>query len=906
MASSSDSLTLEEQLNELREENRGLREQISGPDLSAFEQNRQLKIERKKLQDDVRRLTSECVQLTFQIRELEGKLSDTEGKLQATEGKLRDAEDQLRQAHEEADGYRASIEQHRSQEMMLSQELEDTRTTNADTLKKLEQEREEQLRQLEQEREQERRRLEEEREAALAEAEERMQSEIAQREGQIGELRQRVDEFKEQFLSTELPALDADASIGEGRAFSLLTEHLERLLGYPGRTLVEQVFSLCRADFSTSDPKQLEDVFEALQDTASKLVRSPDQEKELADVLAACWAELGVSEERPARTAEATPTEPEPESVEETPTAPEREVVEEAAVEEDVSEEPVVEEPVVEEPVVEEPVVEEPVVEEPVVEEPVVEEPVAEEPAAEEAESEPEVAEAVAEGAATGAATGEVTFESAVALLHEGQFDQAAAQFETLRSGDGGNEVSVGLMSAQIGAGRVDDAVELGLNLRGQDLGEAEEQFRSVWETTLTTKLKNPDSDLQRKRLLLALAELKLPAEAGLEALDEAEQIPVRLDEDGLLSYYQVVSRVDNEDVTAYLLDYMHSLGDKPELFEHLSKNFSRYPEIAKVAEAVVALAGQSRTGAQEAEEAAGELLAPQYATREMAEEIGDPGEEAMVEVFLDHLIPRAGLELPVPSDEFEEFLHDSEPAAFVGSLRQALRNIDYTVFFEEIEVLSYAGEADFLVESCPEPTPTLLFHSKVENVPPEELRFLVFRRLVQMYRRHAYLEHMARALDDAARCKLVKACIEIHQESEYEISPMLVSRLAEISAQAGEGDDPEVRGQLDALLDKLYADTGSDSFIELGDFLYDNQLAKKWLDPLADQFAASVVGLTTASYATARDMVDDELFSELEAKGLGLLWQDENREQYEELRLRLQRLWLGPLKAASYELEEE
>ncbi|MCA9797628.1 MAG: hypothetical protein KC910_37720, partial [Candidatus Eremiobacteraeota bacterium] len=286
------------------EENRGLRDQISGPDLSAFEQNRQLKIERKKLQDDVRRLTSECVQLTFQIRELEGKLQDTEGK-------LRDTEDQLRQAHDEADGYRASIEQHRSQEMMLSQELEDTRSTNAETLQKLEQERQEAIAKLEQERQEALQKLEQERDEALADAQERLQNEIAAREEQIGQLRQRVDEFKEQFLSTELPALDDGLPLGEGRAFSLLTEHLERLLGYPGRTLVEQVFSLCRADVTTSDPKQLEDVFEALQDTASKLVRSPEQEKELADVLAACWAELGVSEERPAKTAEATPVEAE-------------------------------------------------------------------------------------------------------------------------------------------------------------------------------------------------------------------------------------------------------------------------------------------------------------------------------------------------------------------------------------------------------------------------------------------------------------------------------------------------------------------------------------------------------------------------------------------------------------------
>lgn len=902
MASSSETqLSLEEQLNELREENRGLREQLSGPDLKVFEQNRQLKRDHRKLTEEIRRLTAECVQLAFRVRELEGNLEEV----------------------------REEVEQHRSQEVMLSGELERERTEREQFLRS----QEELVASLKREHEERLAAREQELSERLAETEQRLQLEVTDREERISSLSRKVDELKEQFLSVEIEPED-DEEARPGAAFRLLAQHLEELLGYPGRTLVEQVFNLCRVDISTEDPASLEDVFEALQDTGTKLVRSQEQEELLVSTLEKCWRQLHGEEAPSLEVAEEESSEESLESSEEEESSEEasedvvaqeseaEQATEEREPAEEASEEGAAPERAEVEMIEFEAETPETAESEPEPEADVAEpEPSPGEPEAPEAEEAPETEEALeveaeveeaeeevleAEDAGPGEAAAELeasgadSFEQASTALSQGHYEQARSYFEArLEREPASVEARIGLARALHGLAQRDESYAQLLALRDQDLGEAREQFEEVWESVLHTKLEDPRSDIERKRLLVQLAELKFPSAEAAELLSEAEQIPVRIDEDGLISYKQVLGHVESDDVTPYLLDYMHALGDRPDLFEHLEKNFGRLPDVEPVAQAIVALARSSRAAAQEVESQAGELLEPCYATREMAEEIN--GEEALVEVFLDHLIPRAGIEMQIPSERFEELLHESEPAAFVGSLRQALRNVDYTIFFEEIEVLSYMGEQDFLVEACPEPTPTLLFHQKVEEVPPEELRFLTFRRLVQMYRRHLHLSQLAETLDDDARCKLVQACVDIHRDSDYDISQEIQSRLQQLSEHEGDR-----RGELLDVLHRLYEDTGSESFLELGDFLYDYQLMKKWLDPIADHFAASVVGLTTASYATARDVLGNgELFDRLEAQGLGLLW-EEGYEEFGDLRLRLQRLWLGFLKEASYVEEDE
>ncbi len=109
----------------------------------------------------------------------------------------------------------------------------------------------------------------------------------------------------------------------------------------------------------------------------------------------------------------------------------------------------------------------------------------------------------------------------------------------------------------------------------------------------------------------------------------------------------------------------------------------------------------------------------------------------------------------------------------------------------------------------------------------------------------------------------------------------------------------------MEALLAEVYQAIESDSFLELGDFLYEGQLNRKWLDPIADGFGARQCGLVVASYAIARDQLDEETYETLEETGFGWLYQDENLAKYPELRLRLQRLWTLPFKALISEADE-
>lgn len=322
-----------------------------------------------------------------------------------------------------------------------------------------------------------------------------------------------------------------------------------------------------------------------------------------------------------------------------------------------------------------------------------------------------------------------------------------------------------------------------------------------------------------------------------------------------------------------------------PGLFDDLNRCAQKNSSLAGVTEAIVTLARSARSQAQTVEGRAG--LAARSASRDLIAQIGDQEEEELVETLLDTWIPKSGLKLPLPSETFARRRESSAPAAFVGTLRQALRNVDYTMFdFHQLEVLSYDGDEDFLVDAAAEPNLTLLFHKRVDELPPEELRFLVFRRLVQMYRRYTTLAQLAEGLDDQARTLLVKTAV---REGVEELSEELLEEAEDL---------PEVasREAIESLLRRLYAASNDERFLNLGDFLYDNRLLDQRLNPIADHFAARVVGLTTASYATLREGMSRELLEKAEANGLRVLY-DSDEAELEPLKLRLQRLWLGPLE---------
>jgi hypothetical protein len=500
-------------------------------------------------------------------------------------------------------------------------------------------------------------------------------------------------------------------------------------------------------------------------------------------------------------------------------------------------------------------------------------------------------------------------FDAAAAALQNGDFVRAFPTFHALRQSSPQEPTYlVGEIAALTGLERFEEAYALGKGVDVSSLDDSADVFRESFESALVGLAEQAESMLVRKGYLIELANFVEDPERVMAYLDEAEEIALRTSREGDLSLLQARHRIGHDDVTEYLIEALNSLSDEPEIFTLLRQNLERYPELAPLSQFLERMLDSSRDDALEAETGAKELISTGESLEELLEEV-DPGEEALVQVFLEHLLPRTGVKVDLPSESFEDLLQESEPAAFVGALRQALRSVDYTLFFDEIEVLAYDGDEHFLLRSSPEPKATLLFGPDVDDVPPEELRFLVLRELFSMYRRHSHLAHLAAQLDDALRYTFVKTCLEIHKEAEFQIPEALLAELGELESLAQEGgQDPEFKAKLEAGLGAIYQATESDSFLELADFLYDGQLHKKWLDPLADGFAAKQTGLVVASFAIARDALDPEDFEALEESGFQWLYQPENVERFRDLRLRLQRLWAMPFKAlvADAEGEEE
>lgn len=968
--------TLDDAIKEIN----SLRSQLSGSDLEVFTQNRELRVENLKLKEDFRQLTEQCVSQTFAVRgleksqtrlqeevaqrdtrvaELESHVTDLEGKIEGLETQVTDLGGQL--------------EVHRSKELDLSQELEKTLAESAATLEKMSAEHQE---------------LVQARSAEFDAVKKELEESLSAREETIQALEQRVETFKEEFLSQEIaPSVAAsDNGAAAGHAFELLSSKMEDFLGFPGRALVEQVFRLCGVDQQTNSASELEETFEVLQDTASQLVRSPEQEEELAGLLSSAWSEIGLGEggapaapakpetapqaEEPAE-AEAPAPEPEPEPVAESeestepaePTveevaetapeeAPAEEVAEPAAEEaaEEAAAEPAAEEASSEpeaeaetEAAAEEQAAEEsspePETAETAAEESQAEEPApSEEPAAEEAEdapepeaqAEPEPAAAEEEEAPAESDTSD--FDTAAALLDQSRHEEALPLFEALGAQDAEEPTyQVGRLACLVALGRFEEAQSVGESLAGVELGESKELYDDSMtavaealapeapeeaeapeqadaappESAAPAEAAEAQSDLVRKEQLLEQILAASDKDQIAAFLDEADEIGLRIAREGELSLLQATHRIAQDDVTEYLLDALHSLSDRPDVFGLLKTNLERYPELGPLTDFLERLLDSPRAESLEAESAVKELLGQGESVEDLLDEV-DPGEEAVVQVFLEHLIPRSEVSFDIPSEDFEELMLEAEPAAFVGSLRQALRSVDYTVFFEEIEVLSYDGDDHFLLRSSPEPKPTLLFGPELDDVPPEELRFLVLRELFSMYRRHSNLAHISAGLDDSRRLKLVKACLDIYSEFESAVSQEIQDQLAALTEKAGEDQQDEAfRTELETFLRNVYLQTESDSFLELGDFLYGGQLNRKWLDSIADGFGARQTGIVVASCAICRDLMSEEEFEQLEENGFGWLYSEENLEKYSELRLRLQRLWSTPLKALISDPEE-
>lgn len=369
------------------------------------------------------------------------------------------------------------------------------------------------------------------------------------------------------------------------------------------------------------------------------------------------------------------------------------------------------------------------------------------------------------------------------------------------------------------------------------------------------------------------------------EVLEQALEVETWVENEAKANLALARIKAGQEDIVPYLTEALPGT-EMVYLFEILSSAESTATGNAADRLALFYQFGSSPRGEVQKQEL-GIGMGKRGLNRDFVSHLGNEEEEEVVSFLGQNLLPKAGLNLPVPSEQFERRLENTGPAAFVGTLRQALRAVDYTLFdFPELKVLTYDGDDLFLVDASAEPELTLIFHRDIEGMPPEELCFLVFRHLVRMYRGHSQLAHQSSALDDAQRLKLAQAAVELYLEEGSVPHPSLMARLQALDHQA-----PEFENDCRTLMLHWYQATDWVGFLYTREFAFRDEVFLKRLDPVADHAAARLVGITAATYGCLREelLFQPELLEEVQ-EGLNDLF--EHGTGITAARMRIQRMW--------------
>lgn len=424
-------------------------------------------------------------------------------------------------------------------------------------------------------------------------------------------------------------------------------------------------------------------------------------------------------------------------------------------------------------------------------------------------------------------------------------------------------------------------------------------QFVTTMTTVLNERIGQSRSMAEKKRCLLELAELHLAdSEQAVDYLRRAKRIPNPIRGEGRIDYYLTCLLAGTpEDRSTYVRNYMGSVADSDRVFTHLDEIYkeNRHRAQAPVARAIVALGKGSAERAQAAEVEAGALLAPVEADPDLLEQNWSKAEPGILKLFLDNLITKAKVSARFPAPRFHEWLDQSKPAPD-GWKPKAQANEDNDAIFKlgRLTVHRYEGPDRFMVRAAPEPEVTLIVNQQAESLPEGQLRFFLLSALFQVKRRHLHLYRAAEALDDEGRVRLLLACRDHVVQSGVDITDALTRKIDGFSAAT-----PDFSKALQTLLDQLYEHTLSDEFDQLREFMFDPAPFREQLEGAADRFATRLVGLCQASYAAAYESLSDrDLLEKARRDGFRVLYR-KPPETHREARLRLQRIWLGPLLRA-------
>lgn len=443
------------------------------------------------------------------------------------------------------------------------------------------------------------------------------------------------------------------------------------------------------------------------------------------------------------------------------------------------------------------------------------------------------------------------------------------------------------------------EAYEIGRRMLPLMLRRNDPQFTNTMTTVLNERIGQSRSMAEKKRCLLELAELHLnDSEQALDYLRRAKRIPNPIKGEGRIDYYLTCLLAGTpEDRSTYVRNYMVTVADSERLFSHLDEIYkeNRHRMQAPVARAIVALGRSGADKASQAESEAGDALELAAPSPELLEQTWSKSEPVIMKLFLDTLAPRAKVTPHFPAPSFHSWLGDSKPAPDGWKPREMADEANESIFeLGRLTVHRYEGPDRFLVRASPEPEVSLIVHRDVEKLPEQQIGFYILSALFQVKRRHLHLYRVAEALDDEARVRLLMACRDSVLQSGVDITEALNKKMEAFTA-----DTPDLSNALQHLLDQLYDHTLSDEFDYLREFLFTPMPFREPLEGAADRFATRLVGLTEASYAAAREALGEgEVLEKARREGFRTLYR-KPLHVHRDARLRLQRIWLGPLNRA-------
>jgi len=675
---------------------------------------------------------------------------------------------------------------------------------------------------------------------------------------------------------------------------------MESLLGSTGPVLVQRVYARCEVDPATRDPHAHLRVLVSLEETALRLVATPEKRERLG---------LELERLRAALSALAEGAEPLPERSAEVP--PVAEVVLEDVVPAQTelagleAAQPDAEVPLQEAAVAAPTRVSEALAEEVVS--------VAEE---RHEETPPRVTEVPSDSGpapwrSLRAEEDAVLFRHASdpalrARIEEGmkmvaleKFDNAWDLFQELSQAHPDVlEIQEGLFYNYFGSFCFNEALDVGRRILAAEMeSPGAGRFVKAMHTVLIERLKAVRDAAERKRLFLNLAEIHLDdAPQALDFLARARQIPGRGPIDARLNYYRLrLQAGDSAEQYRDVLGALEGLADHPELFDDLDRasGQERNRAIRPAAQVVLALVRQGREVATRAEKGGGERVAAVDLDPNLVEEQHDDQADQIVEFLLNRLLPRGEVAVSFPDPGFTSLLEDSQPAPVGWKPAELLERLAWRLFHHKnVRAHLCSGSEPFWIRAVPEPTPQVLFHPEVAALPTSEQQGLVLRVLFHLHHRHIHLQRAAELLDNPTRCRLLGLTRDVVQETGTDVSDSLEREIDSVDPER-----PDLDLWLDQMLGRLHDHCLREEFLILRDFFRPGQLFRARLEGSADRFVSRLVGLTAASYGIARtEFGRVPLFEEVEQQGFQVLYRSP-LPTWRPQRARLQRLWVSALR---------